>query len=207
MNSFNGQTWVAYSDLCGLKAMYASAPEEAVKALDKFYNTVYELQRDKNSVNYIVVSDCAIFWIDKPDCIKDLSIVLKESKELYQKMLPDYLVRTTIAYGHFKYENRIEMPCIRKELIVGAAYLDAYANNDKIATGAIAIVKLHGNTPLENISIDDDYKQLIKEHSPKKSFYEYYWSLQNESQIGSFVNKRKEIQNTIFQKLKELYSE
>ena len=30
MNDFDGQTWVAFSDLSGLKALYEKNPEEAI---------------------------------------------------------------------------------------------------------------------------------------------------------------------------------
>lgn len=46
MNNFDGQTWVAFSDLSGLKAMYIKDVDQAATALDKFYNTAYGLQEN-----------------------------------------------------------------------------------------------------------------------------------------------------------------
>jgi len=207
VNDFDGQTWVAFSDLCGLKAMYEKNTEQAAQALDKFYNTVYDLQHDGNPVNSIVVSDCAVFWEDRTNCTDDLSILLEKVKSLHQLMLPDYLIRTTIAYGHFKYQGRLEMPRIRKNMIVGGAYLDAYANNDKIELGSIVIVKLPESTNFQNLSLRRECKVMIKTNCPAKGFYEYFWSLGNKSQMSGFLDRRKEIQNAIFQKLKDLYSE
>jgi len=207
MHNFDGQTWVAFSDLCGLKTMYEKDSEKAAQALDKFYNKVYELQHNNDSINSIVVSDCCVFWIDRPECINGLSILLEIVKRLHQQMLPDYLIRTTIAYGHFKYEGRLEMPRIRKNMIVGGAYLDAYANNDKIELGAIVIVKLPKGINYNNLLLGKEYKNVIKANSPKNGFYEYCWSLRNKNQIRVFLDRRKEIQSGVFQKLRELYSE
>ncbi len=187
--------------------MYEKDSEKAAQALDRFYNTVYDLQHDENSVNSIVVSDCAIFWIDKPDCINDLSILLEKLPSFHRRMLPDYLIRTTVAYGHFRYQRRLEMPRIRKDMIIGGAYLDTYVNNDRIEHGSIVIVKLPEDTNFRNLHLRREYKEMIKANCLAKGFYEYFWSLQNKGQINSFVNERKEIQNTVFQKLKELYSE
>lgn len=206
MNNFDGQTWVAFSDLSGLKALYEEDRDKAAIALDKFYNSVYELQRETNSVNSIVVSDCAIFWIDEIDCTDKLEVLLDKMKRLHQQMLPDYLVRSTIAYGHFKYQDRLEMPRIHKNMIIGGAYLDAYANNDKINHGDIVIVKLPDGISYNNFQITGTLKELIRKDSPVKDFHEYFWQLQNKRQISSFMEKRKEIHYAIFREIKELYS-
>jgi len=58
MNDLDGQTWVAFSDLSGLKALYEKKPEDAANALDKFYNTVYEIQEERNP---IIVANVPIF--------------------------------------------------------------------------------------------------------------------------------------------------
>ncbi len=207
MNNFDGQTWVAFSDLCGLKAMYEKDIEKAAQALNKFYNIVYDLQQFNNSINSIVVSDCSVLWLDRPNCTDELSILLERVKELHQQMLPEYLIRTTIAYGHFKYQGRLEMPRIRKNMIVGGAYLDAYANNDKVDLGAIVIVRLPDGSNYNNLRVGNEYKNVIKANFPKNGFYEYCWSLREKNQIKDFLDKRKKIENSVFQKLKELYLE
>ena len=207
MNDFDGQTWVAFSDLCGLKAMYEEDAEKAAQALNKFYNTVYDLQYSNNSINSIVVSDCSVCWIDRPDCTAGLSMLLEKLKSLHQRMLPDHLIRTTIAYGHFKYEGRLEMPQIQKNMIIGGAYLDAYANNDKIEHGSIVIVKLPEGTDYGNLRMESEYKNMLKGNCPVEGFCEYFWSLSNKQNIERFLYKRKEINNSVFQNLKKLYSE
>jgi hypothetical protein len=207
MNDFDGQTWVAFSDLCGLKTMYEKDTEQAAQALDKFYNAVYDLQQRTDSINSVVVSDCAVFWIDRVECTNDIGRVLDHLKRLHTQMLLDYLIRSTIAYGHFRYQRRLEMPRIRKDMIIGGAYLDAYANNDKIQHGSIVIIKLPESINYRNLQLDREYRDMIKANCPVKGFYEYFWSLRNKGQIGGFLDKRKEIQNSVFQKLKELYSE
>jgi len=205
MNNFDGKTWVAFSDLSGLKALYEKKPEYAAKALDKFYNTIYQMQAERNDINAIVVSDCAIFWIDIKDCIDKLDNILIHLKELHKLMLPDYLLRTTIAYGNFKYQQRLEMPRIRKNMIIGGAYLDSYANNDKIDHGAVVIVKLPERTIYRDLTFVS--KTMIKANYPKKGFYEYFWAVEDSRQIRAFINEREKAKEATFSKLKDLYSD
>lgn len=204
MNNFDGKTWAAFSDLSGLKALYEKKPEDAAKALDKFYNTIYDMQEEQNPINAIVVSDCAIFWIDRKNCVGELGTLLEHLKRLYRRMLPDYLLRTTIAYGHFKYQQRLEMPRIRKNMIIGGAYLDAYVNNERIDHGAIVIVKLPEGTSYRDLHFVN--KPMIKANCPKKGFYEYFWAVENHRQIKNFIKEREEANIATFSKLKELYS-
>jgi len=206
MNDFDGKTWVAFSDLCGLKAMYAKEPDQAAEALDKFYNVAYGLHSEDDIINSLVVSDCSIFWIDRPDCIDGLELLLERLKGFHLHMLPDYLLRSTIAYGHFKYQQRLEMPTIRKNMIVGGAYLDAYANNDKIDHGAIVIVKLPEGSNYRGLQISNNCKMLLKTNCPSKGLYEYLWSIENSRQIKDFIKNRDKANNATFSKLKELYS-
>ena len=206
MNDFDGQTWVAFCDLCGLKAMYAKEPNQAANALNKFYNVAYDLHHENDTINSLVVSDCAIFWIDRPDCIDDLGIIIRRLKEFHSNMLPDYLLRSTIAYGHFKYQQRLEMPTIRKNMIVGGAYLEAYANNDKIDHGAIVIVKLPEGLNYRSLQISEGHKMLLKANYPSRGLYEYFWSIENSRQIKDFIMNREKANNATFSKLKELYA-
>lgn len=205
MNDFDGKTWVAFSDLSGLKALYEKKPEDAANALNKFYNTVFEIQEERNPINAIVVSDCAIFWIDIVGCVGQLGTLLGQLNKLHRRMLPDYLLRTTIAYGHFTYQQRLEISTIRKNMIIGLAYLEAYANNDKVDHGAIVIVRLPEGTSHRDLHCVN--KPMIKANCPKKGFYEYFWAIENPRQIKTFIQEREEANIATFSKLKELYSE
>lgn len=206
MNDFDAPTWVAFSDLSGLKAMYAKDPVQATEALNTFYNTVYELQDTNNPINSIVVSDCAVFWIDRDNCVADLGTLLAHLKTLHKRLLPEYLLRTSIAYGHFKYEQRLEMPRIRKDMIIGAAYLDAYANNGRIEHGAIVVVKLPTGVTRQNLHLPDATKNLLRQHRLTKSFYEYFWSVLAPAGIKDFLIRREQANEATFSQLKQLYA-
>ncbi len=206
MNNFDGQTWVAFSDLSGLKAMYIKDVDQAAAALDKFYNTTYSLQENDELINSIVVSDCAVFWIDRQDCLDCLATLLRRLQEFHQQLLPDYLLRTTIAYGHFKYEQRLEIPRIRKNMIVGRAYLDAYANNDRVDHGAIVIVTLPENISFKELEVAYGRKDYMRRSSKGKGYYEYFWAVKTPRKIKDFLNKREEANAATFAKLKELYT-
>jgi hypothetical protein len=143
---FDGETWVAFSDLCGTRAMYRTNPKKAAEALDEFYNAVYAVQRAQGEVSALAVSDCAVFWVHGVDrggrTRQMLAGLLERLKRLHRQMVDGrYLVRTTVAYGHFRYQRRLEIPRLRKDMIVGGAYLDAYAANDRVRKGAIFVLR------------------------------------------------------------------
>jgi hypothetical protein len=149
LDDFNRQTWVAYSDLCGTKAKYDKDPEEAARSLGRFYNTVYELHQQGRQMSALVVSDCAIFWLNDhcggrggADISHDaLPVLLERLKELHRRMVKeDLLLRTTVAYGHFCYQQRLESHGLGKGFIVGRAYIDAYLANDSVRKGAIILL-------------------------------------------------------------------
>jgi hypothetical protein len=214
LENFEGQTWVAYSDLCGTKAIYRENPNNAAKALNRFYNEVYNLNEPASNISSLVVSDCAIFWVDRNGSYREegmaielqtLEQLLSRLNSLHKKMISeDYLIKTTISYGHFRYQNRLEMPRIRKDMIIGGAYLDVYAKNDKVNAGSIVLLT-EQNKEYQNLILSDDWrwKNLCHKMLCGK---EYYWCANAERDIARIqevqrIRKKQER----FQKLKELY--
>lgn len=140
IENFSGDTWVAFSDLCGTKAMYAERPAKAAEALDRFYNTVYAVHEQRQGISCLAVSDCAIFWVHE-DPVTALDRLLDVVKRLHQEMArAGYLVSTSIAWGAFKYQQRLELPHLRKDMVGGGAYLEAFGKNDRLIPGAVGIV-------------------------------------------------------------------
>jgi len=199
LQDFDGQTWVAFSDLCGTKAMYRKNPKKAAKALHEFYNAVYRVQQQRQQVSALAVSDCAIFWahggpragIDGADACHDaLSVLLERLKRLHRRMVDHgYLLRTTVAYGHFRYERRLEIPRLRKGMIVGGAYLDAYAANGRIRKGAIFVLP-----PAD----DADWPSCARGCSPflcgrrRAKKWEFVWWVTRSNQVAEARRRVKE---------------
>lgn len=141
---FDRNTWVSFSDLCGTKSMYRKSPDRAAAALSTFYNAVYETHGGSTDIAGLAVSDSAVFWVTTTGP-GGLQLLLEHLKALHQSMVGDrYLVRSTVAYGHFKYQRRIEFPQLRKDMIIGGAYMQAFAANDKIREGAIVVLPVVG---------------------------------------------------------------
>lgn len=206
MYDYDGNTWVAFSDLCGLKAMYRKDPREAASALDRFYNITFDLQREEDDINSLVVSDCAIFWIDQEEPIYDSTALLDKLKSLHIKMLPDYLIKTSIAYGHFKYQRRSETPSIRKNMIVGGGYLVAYAENDNIEAGSITVVQLPPVDSEYYVDVFSSASIPFKDNFPHDGFREYFWSLNHDNDIDSFIRNRNNIKESVYAQYKSLYN-
>jgi hypothetical protein len=138
MRPFNGETFVAFIDISGFKAMMADG-ERGALALEAFYSVGYRVlgQQHQNQnqivVDGIFVSDCGILFVhnaEEPPLARLnalCSIVKQIHKQVYKKAVQ---LTTSIAWGEFTYTERIEFPGIGKNLIYGNAYMDAFADND-----------------------------------------------------------------------------
>ena len=202
--NFEGKTWVAFTDLCGTKDMYKEKPEIAAKALHTFYNAVFNIHQQSGNISTIVVSDCAIFWLNRGANQQDnLDTLLSSLKKLNREMIgKNYLLRTTIAYGHFKYQQRLEIPGISKNMFVGSAYLDAYANNDKAIEGSIAIASWPKGKKRNGYS--QQFQKFVRK-GKDLDFWEYFWSVDDASEIKRLIAEREKAYKLTFEKLKEIY--
>jgi len=184
---FNGDTWVAFADLCGTKAMYAQSPKTAARALDCFYEAAFALVQRAPQVNGIAVTDCAFFWLtcesgERPMIGEGLGELLGLLKSLHERLLRGkYLLRSTVAYGHFQYDRRRQLPRLMKGMAIGKAYLDAYLLNDQYVPGSIMIVKAP-----EERTPDDYAPQLLAcllsggQNGP----WEYIWWAESGIPVG-----------------------
>ena len=126
-------TFVAFMDISGFKQLMKNK-ERAWKALDRFYNYGYEVirrnrQQNNISVEGIFISDCGILFVRacNDNKTESLKALLRVVRELNRKMLDDdFMLTTNIAYGHFKYQERIEFEGIEKNPIYGNAYVSAF---------------------------------------------------------------------------------
>ncbi len=212
LQDFDGQTWVAFSDLCGTKAMYKESPDKAAEALDRFYNAVYELQRAQGEISALAVSDCAIFWLHDPTgypgeasvAPRMLECLLTHVKTLHMRMVEEkYLVSTTVAYGHFRYQQRLEIPRLRKDMIVGGAYLDAYAANDKVREGTIVILK-PADAP-DAAQCAGRFSKMIKPYERSRNQREFFWWLDSPDRIQEAKQAVKQAADSRFRELLRTY--
>ena len=135
LNNISGKAFVAFVDISGFKKLM-NTKEEAMKALDCFYNNGYESLRHSNSVQGIFVSDCGILIAqcvseEENDILEKLNDLLTVIRELNINMLKEnYMLTTSIAFGDFTYNARFEFKGIEKNMFTGNAYLNAYLDNE-----------------------------------------------------------------------------
>ena len=199
ISNFNGETFVAFVDISGFQQLMKDEGK-AWKALDKFYSCGYEVirknrQQNNIQVDGIFVSDSGILFArncnNKIECLR---AILRVVKELNERMLDDdFILTTSIAYGHFKYQERIEFEGIEKNPIYGNAYISAFLDNEtgkpKIQPGQCRIVKQ--NLPdeiihfIENSNNDEILCMVEKRDNDKKHYY-FYWMVEAPGEIEQF---------------------
>lgn len=178
---FEDETFLAFVDLSGFKKLMEKNRTGAFKTLDTFYKNGYHILKKHKKVNGLFISDCGILYVndENQDNDKKLSFLLKVVKEINKRMLNEgNLLTTTIAYGYFKYDDRLEFKGIEKNLIYGNAYLDAYLDNEKgkkkIRPGECRILIKTLLYPINIENTSNNFKFLEKCHS---HYYYYYWML------------------------------
>lgn len=200
INDYDGETFVAFLDISGFKELMKDE-QRAWKALDKLYGYGYEVLARYGGVEGSFISDCGILFVrscqDEVDGLKSLLCVVKE---VNQKMLEhDFMLRTSIAYGRFKYQERIEFEGIDKNPIYGNAYVSTVYDNEKakprIQPGQCRIVK--ENLPVSNAVFhsDDRILRLVREKGSDINHYYFYWMVNNPSEIGHFDKQYEDSYN------------
>jgi hypothetical protein len=207
LKNFTGETFVAFSDLCGFKKMLKSK-ERAYKTLSLFYNTLHSLKchNQHPAISALAVSDCIISYVHTPDNSPNerLESILKFLKLLHQRMIrEEKLVQTTIAYGDFTYENRLKLPNMQKTLIFGNAYLKAYIDNEKAEPGMILLLDEDGSQNAIIQQLDSSLSHLLIPQ--KRGKIEYFWSVENSEAIGDFERARAEAKDERFLALANVY--
>ena len=186
LNNFSDETFVAFIDICGFKAMM-SEENKASRALDKFYQIGYDELQACRDINGIFISDCGILYVTRDTSKEEkLEILLRIVKSINLKMLEaNYMLTTNIAYGNFFYQKRIEFNRISKNLMMGNAYVKAFLDSQakpKIDVGECRILKE---------DIEEDFFNNPHLCSRGKYFY-YYWNVEDPEKIDLFKKDYKD---------------
>ena len=185
LNKFSGQTFVAFIDICGFKAMMSE--NKAFDALNKFYQIGYDELQACGDINGIFISDCGILYVTRDTSKeKKLEILLRIVRSINLKMLEaDYMLTTNIAYGDFSYLERIEFNRISKNLMMGNAYVKAFLDSQakpKIDVGECRILKE---------DIEEDF--FNNPHlCPRGKYFYYYWNVEDPEKIDLFKKDYKD---------------
>jgi len=202
--NFNNDTFVAFLDISGFKHLMKDEIK-AWKAIDRLYQYGYDVIQESNGqVEGLFVSDSGILFLrDCQNKVKGLKNLLKVIKDMNEQMLKnDFMLTTSIAYGHFRYEKRIEFEGIEKNPIYCNAYISAFLDNEngtpKIQPGQCRIVK--ENLPeniVENLNgqQNDEIFRMIRKRDGDKKHYYYYWMRDDSDEINSFEQEYKDAFN------------
>lgn len=131
---FQGDTFVAFVDIAGFTSMMADGKRGAL-ALDAFYSAGYsvlhEHRTDPVVVHGLFVSDCGILFVrglEHPASVRLASLCCVVQQIHGRTFKKAFHLTTSIAWGEFSYNERIEFPGIEKNAISGYAYMAAYAD-------------------------------------------------------------------------------
>ncbi len=204
INNYNGDTFVAFLDISGFKELMRNE-KKAWKALDRLYQQGYEILRHQDNVcrvEGIFISDSGVLFVRRinqatpstSECLKSLLLLIKGINEKMREH--DFMLTTSIAYGKFRYQERIEFEGIEKNPIYGNAYISAFLDNEngkpKIQPGQCRIVK--ENLPdnvvetLERRQNDEIFRMIRGRDGDNKHYY-YYWMRNDPAEIESFEQK------------------
>lgn len=179
---YDGKTFVAFADISGFKEMMKH-DDKAVKALDRFYTSGYDVLFDHPEVHGLFMSDSAVLFVNSDGAPQEqLPHLLAVIEQLNRRVLEhDIILTTSIAYGRFCYHQRIEFAGIEKNPVYGNAYVAAWLDNEKgqpqIQPGQCRIVK----RGLEDFKVDT-FPRLTDENN----HFHFYWMVKNSRVIPVF---------------------
>jgi hypothetical protein len=190
IEDFNGNTFVAFTDISGFKELMKN-DSLALEAIRHFYQTGFDVLSDSNNVEGFFISDCGILFPRNGSNENKLRDLLSVVKKINQRMLSrNYMLTTSIAFGRFDYQGKIEFQGIEKNPIYGGAYVKAFMDNEtgkpRIQPGQCRIVKEF----LPQIEFSDF--PLVVERGRDNIHFYYYWNLNESDSISHFENRYKD---------------
>lgn len=207
IHSFEGDTFVAFTDISGFKELFTQG-NRAWRALDKLYQLGYHVLREFENCEVVhrvegfFVSDCGILFVRSNHSNDEkLRLILEIVGKINKGMLEDdFMLTTSIAYGAFKYQHRIEFQGIEKNAIYGNAYLAAYLDNEfgkpTIQPGQCRI--LIDNLPGEITSTffrTSECRFFSKIRKGGNRHYYYYWNVEHPEDISAFKKQYRDAYN------------
>ncbi|KKG64482.1 hypothetical protein [Methanosarcina mazei] len=207
IENYDGDTFVAFVDISGFKYYMKNEPQRALEAVSQFYQNGFDALEDQENVNKvegIFVSDCCILFVRKTDICESLINILNVVKKINRKMIVyNFMLTTSITYGKFSYQDRIEYPGITKNPIISNAYISAYQDTEsakplKLKPGQCRIVienlpskiknkiEKSSDTKGNDTKSNDTILQMVRKKKRDHSHYYFYWSLNNPDFIDKF---------------------
>lgn len=187
VQNFEGDTFVAFTDISGFKELMKDNVK-GLNALRIFYQAGYDALRIQNGVEGFFVSDCGILFARVGTHQERLSNILLAVKTINRSMLQNnFMLTTSIAYGHFNYHDKLEFDGIEKNPIYGNAYVQAFLDNE---TGTPRIQPGQCRLMMQGMPVDIDINSFELLHSKRNNnrHMYYYWNLESRDEINHFEN-------------------
>ena len=187
--------YVAFLDILGFKKKLSKLGQDRAKRyISNFSSTVYTVfqETDRDLVEGFIVSDCIVLNSKRTnEC--SLREIIKTIIKICRNEFIDnsILIRGAIAKGDFENMPAVELTNLRKELIVGQAYVDAYLLEDKAKISGIILTK-EVYDDLSNINLDEDYISLGKNDDTFLMRYMTLDFLLHNNHINCFIELAKE---------------
>lgn len=126
------EKFVAYIDILGFSEITHNSKSNATQKLREFYQAIYDIwsqlgYANNKDINGLAFSDSLIIY-SKNDSSTSLKKILEFIQGIYSQSLfrQEILLRGSLAKGEFYAEERRGFENLRKDLIVGQAFIDAY---------------------------------------------------------------------------------
>ena len=188
VQNYEGETFVAFLDISGFKELMKDSLK-GLEALRVLYQTGYDALRDADGVEGFFVSDSGILFVRTGNATERLTKLLNVINLINRKMLArNYMLTTSVAYGHFNYHDKLEFDGIEKNPIYGYAYVQAFLDNEvgnpRIQPGQCRVV----TRGIPNEIDLQDFDLLRQKGNDSKHLY-YYWNVLNSNEITHFENQ------------------
>jgi len=206
ISNYDGNTFVAFLDISGFRELMGDE-RKAWKALDRLYEYGYEIlsgQGDERRVDGIFVSDSGVLFVRRnnqiPRTSDDLVSLLIVLRRINKRMLDNgFMLTTSIAYGRFRYQERIEFRGIGKNAVYGNAYVSAFFDNEngkpRIQPGQCRMIERDLPSQTKNRiaqTQSDNIFGMIKKREGDSKHYYYYWMVDHCNEIEGFEQEYKD---------------
>lgn len=217
--SYSGETCVGFLDISGFKKMMERGVR-AERTLNKFYNTIFRVGSQFNvarsntvKVRSLVVSDCAVIFIDNnelvQDRVRDLQTILRFIQRVNRDLVTSrgglsIMTTCSIDYGRFKYEDRIEFRGIGKDYFFGQPYVKAFLDNEKLKSKPGYCRALRRNLNIPNNYRTSPPLSLLE---TEEDYHYFYWMLNSLDELPSFKREYEDISQSVYTKMVSLLRE
>lgn len=219
--------FVAFIDISGFKELMRRDEVIALKVIRRFFKIGYDITNPdignpEGKIQGLFISDCCVIWTQATEDtneskISQFNLILQAVRDINKAVLDDHLMKTqdtmlksSIAFGDFKYIDTQKHALIQKEMIFGDAYIRAYDDNSTKLDPGLCRIVVDKKFPEEIKSKIDQNNEssifcsLIKK---KQSKYYFFWNCHSNEEVEIFwrayLRSKKEVYKKMYAALSQ----